>query len=324
MITSKTTFPSTIISDAFEAVTNGMYNPEAFAQLEQACVGTDSENEQWKNLIYAIRAFYDQDFVQMDSLLQTIDKESTAASLKRVLYHMSGLRISTEKLSYHEDKLAKRITEDSRFLKSAIDDLNESILYGEDLFIETASMLIKELKQNTPEAAERLALWSFGICVEMDFDDEALADNILMLFGQAEGLRLIALSLLESEPESALICFTRSLIKRIVDQTAGKDDAAAYLEIIEALISTCTDNDPVLLDISELLAMLETEFNLFFGFNNSTSCSKPADKIAEMKKTLAGDGLKAVIPQLSASAAETVEHNRNTSTSGTAVQLELF
>lgn len=281
-VSLNTIFPSTAVSDAFEAVTNGMHNPEALEQLYAE--GTDSA--EWVNMIHAIKAFYSQDFDAMDRLLQTVPQASKAAALKNVLYHMSGRSRSEEQLSYHEKKLSKRVTEDSRFLSSAIEQLKESIEYGEELFTETVSLLIKEVKKS-PEAAERLTLWSFRICIENGFDDEALADNIMMLFGQAEGLRLIALSLIETEPESALICFTRSLIKKLVDRNILTDETTAYLKIIGALISACRDDDPVLLDLSEMLTMLESEIAIF-NLHIDCRSSNPAIRVAALIEALTG------------------------------------
>jgi hypothetical protein len=285
-----TPFPSTVISDAFEAVTNGMNNTEALEDLEAKAEQTGSA--EWVYLIQAIQAFYSQDFNKMDSLLMLIPEISDAANLKNVLYHMSGLPKETAKLTYHEEKLSKRITENSRFLRSAVEQLKESIEYGEDLFVETASLLIKEVRSKTPEASERLALWSFSTCIENEFDDEALADNILMLFGQAEGLRIIALSLIETEPESALICFTRSLIKRLVDRTTDREETAGYLTIIDALLSACPVDEPSIIDITELLSMLESELCIFFGLETTAINSKPAQKIAEIKRKLSGESVK--------------------------------
>ena len=284
-----------------------MHNPEALAQL--AAEGADAA--EWVNMINAIRAFYNQDFALMNELLNTVPDECTAGSLKGILGMMSGTVPAAGKLSYHEEKLVKRVTEDSRFLSSAIGQLMESIEYGEELFIETVSLLIKEVKKS-PSAAERLALWSFKTCIDNNFDDEALADNIIMLFGQAEGLRLIGLSLLETEPESALICFTRSLIKRLVDRMTGREEAAAFLEIIGALISVCRTDAPVLLDISEILTMLESELVLFFTLDELPEYPEPAMRVSVMLESLIGSGTD----NLSA-----IEHKAEI---GEAIQLELF
>ncbi len=316
MYATSSTFPSTVISDAFEAATNGMHNPEAFARLESL-----EADQNWKNIIYAIRAFYNQDFGLMNNLLISVDPGSDAGRLVRVLRHMAGTEDYSGKLTKSEERLALRVTENTRFLNSAVRQLKESIDYGEELFTETASLLIKEVKQKTPVAAGRLALWSFRICIEKGFDDEALADNILMLFGQAEGLRLIALSLMETEPESALICFTRSLIRRIMDKTINKTDAAAYMEVIEALLTACAENDPVIIDISELLSMLESELNLYFGFPSISMDTSPAAKISAMIKHLTISSDPVYTEELQEPEPAEVKLAR---VSKNAVQLELF
>ncbi len=274
-------FPSTIVSDAFEAVTNGMHNPEAIDLL----FGDESADPDWLNLIRAIQAFYRQDFEKMNSLISEIQPQSVPGRLQKVLYHMSGLKPADGELSTQEERLARRITEDSRFLTSAVSELRESMEYGEELFTETVSLLIKEIKKNS-NAAASLALWAFRTSQDKGFDDEALADNILMLFGQAEGLRLIGLSLIESEPESALICFTRSLIKKLIDRSISREETAAYLEIIGALIQPCAGDDPVLIDISEMLTMLEAEIELLFALPRRSRLSSPADRISALTAAL--------------------------------------
>ena len=306
-VSSNSVFPSTVISDAFEAVTNGMHNPEALERLSTL----NEDSAEWVNVIDAIRAFYAQNFDLMEKLLLLIPDDSKAGRLKRVLFHMAGCADTDEKLSFHEEKLAKRVTEDSRFLSSAIEQLRESIEYGEELFSETVSLLIKEVKKN-PGAAERLALWSLRLCSERDFDDEALSDNLIMLFGQAEGLRLIGLSLIESEPDSALICFTRSLINKLTDRVISANETAAYLEIIAALISACPADAPVLLDISEMLTMLESEMAVFFSLEQPRRDISPGERVAVMINLLNGLKSGSNIPPA------------QPKTPHTAVQLELF
>ncbi|MDC7225304.1 MAG: hypothetical protein PQJ61_00910 [Spirochaetales bacterium] len=324
-VSLNTIFPSIAVSDAFEAVTNGMHNPEVLERLADE----GRESADWINMINAIQAFYKQDFMLMCRWLDEVPDDCLAGSLKKVLRHMSG-DTPAENLGFYEEKLAKRITEDSRFLSSAIEQLKESIEYGEELFVETVSLLIKEVKKS-PAAAESLALWSFRICIENDFDDETLADNIIMLFGQAEGLRLIGLSLLETEPESALICFTRSLIKKLVDRTLSKEDAEAALEIIGTLISACHPDDPVLIDISEMLTMLESELILFFNLGKMPRRNDPAGRVSAMLDLLSGRSADAAaedeVDVEYESASETTTVTKEPSVSipkGEAVQLELF
>ncbi|MBI9109201.1 MAG: hypothetical protein JEZ04_20820 [Spirochaetales bacterium] len=275
----------TIVSDAFEAVTNGMHNPEAMIRLEK--LEKAESFDQWKLLIRAVDAFYSQDFQTLEDCLEKIPSDSLAGSLKPVLYHMSGQKQLNRKPTFNEEKLIKRVTEDSRFLVSAAAQLTESIEYSGDLFIETASLLIKEIKVNNPEASERLALWCFSVCFEYSFDEEPLADNVLMLYGQAEGLRLIALSLMEEDPESSLICFTRALIKRLIDKSIEKDEAGAWLDIIDTLMTACPPSNPILVDMSELLSMLGTELSLYFSIGNGMELSSsPHEKLKNMKRSI--------------------------------------
>ena len=288
-----------------------MHNPEALEQL--STLGDDSTD--WVNTIHAIRAFYSQDFGRMEQLLSEVPGNCPAGKLKKVLFLMAGIEQEETSLNYHEERLVKRVTEDSRFLKSAIEQLRESLEYGEDLFIETVSLLIKEIKKS-PEAAERLVLWSFKICEERGFSDEALSDNVIMLFGQAEGLRLIGLSLIETEPDSSLICFIRSFIRKLVDKTTNENEAAAYLKIIAALISACPPDAPVLVDISEMLSMLESELVLYFGLDEPQRSTSPADRVSILLKMLVGMDSDAA-----AAAGDVPEQAK---TARPAVQLELF
>jgi hypothetical protein len=319
----------TIVSDAFEAVTNGMDNPEAMMKLEQLQSG--DEVEQWKNLIEAVNAFYAQDQRLLESCLENIPSDSLPGSLKPALLHMSGLSPLGRQPTFYEGKLIKKITEDSRFLTSAASQLNDNIEYGGDLFIETASLLIKEIKVNNTEASERLVLWCFNICFQQQFDEEPLADNVLMIFGQAEGLRLIALSLMEEDPESALICFTRSLIKRLIDRSIETNEAAGWLDIIDALMSACTPSDPVFIDMSELLSMLETELNIYFGLSGTKYLSSdPLEKLGSLKTRLSGSPSETEVPVLEQERPRIVEEAEDAPVlplpvkAGNAVQLELF
>ena len=47
------------VSDAFEAITNGMYNPKVFSDMKT--IKDNSLLAFWRELIYAIKAFYEKD-----------------------------------------------------------------------------------------------------------------------------------------------------------------------------------------------------------------------------------------------------------------------
>jgi len=63
-----------IIMDAFEAITNGMQNPDVFSSVE--AISKDSLLYLWKELIYAIKAFYEKNYEEMQSRLRNIDSDS--------------------------------------------------------------------------------------------------------------------------------------------------------------------------------------------------------------------------------------------------------
>ena len=278
----------TVISDAFESVTNGMSNPEAMDALMNFDRGGESND--WKNIILAIRSFYNQDFSSLERLLESVNDDSEAGRLKPVLCRMAGMETErTTRLGKYEEKLLRAVTEDSRFLAGAAAQLNESMEYGEDLFNETASLIIREIRAISVPASMRLALWALNTCLERGFDEEQLADSILVIFGQAEGLRLIALSLIEPDPESALICLTRAMIRKIIDRTLDRQSVPAWLEVIEALADAVPAGSEVLIDMSELLQMLEDETAACFGFGSHGISALPAsERIRRLKAGLAG------------------------------------
>jgi hypothetical protein len=273
----------TIITDAFETVTNGMHNPEAMQKLEEI---RDVEGAApWVDVIHAVRAFYLQDHQELATRLERVPDESAAGKLKPVLYHMSGAAGSEIQLNKAEENLSKVVTEESRFISDAAGQLIESVGYGEAVFTETASLVIKEIRKDNFQAAERLALWCLNTCFKNGFDEEPLADNLMMMFGQGEGLRLIGLALIEMDPESSVICFIRALIKKIVDSGLKKEEITAWLDIIEALLSACPENSPVFLDMNELSTMLESELYAYFGLiKDPLRCSDPVKRIQLLKK----------------------------------------
>lgn len=287
MITSITTtvFPSTIVSDAFEAVTNGMNKPEAIARLEQ--IKDQHETRDWYHIIKAIDSFYNLDYSAMDNYLEMIPKDSNSRSLCNVLYAMTENQTESGVLSKNEAKLVKQITAGRFFLLDAVSNLNSGIDSSEELFIETVSLLIKEIKRRSSSASARLALWAFEMCIRKNYNEEILADNILMLYGQAEGLRLIALALIEHDPGASLICFCRSLINRLIDKTTELKETSAYLEIIEALVPSCTKEEPIIVDIKELFSMLESELNIFYKIKPAKLKLYPKEWIKSMKRRLA-------------------------------------
>ena len=108
-----------------------------------------------------------------------------------------------------------------------------------------------------------------------------------MMFGQGEGLRLIGIALIETDPESSAICFIRSLIKKTAAAGLEKKEITAWLDIIAALLSACSENSPVFMDMNELSAMLEAELYTYFSIEKEALlCSDPIKRIQMLKEIL--------------------------------------
>jgi hypothetical protein len=71
--------PAWFLIDAFDAVTNGLENPEAFSRIEQVDMPVF---EPWKKLIYAIKALYAGDMLSCKKFAEAIDDNSAPAVLK--------------------------------------------------------------------------------------------------------------------------------------------------------------------------------------------------------------------------------------------------
>ncbi len=288
--TSELTDPEIlIIRDAFEAVTNGMHNPEALQALDSDVARDDLMP--WKYIIHAIQSFYDRDFPEMESYLSMVDDKAPPAQLKSLLFHMSGLKAFEHEPCYREESLLKKITRESSYISNVSLKLRKALQQNAEVFAETASLIIKELKSQNFEASRKLALWSFRECLAREIDEEPLADNILMIFGQAEGLRLIALGLLEEDPGSSLICFMRSLVNRLSERNITSEETQAFLDVLCSLANHCSTDDSVISEISELVRLLESEIRINFSISTAAESDSAVELLVQIREAFDTDEL---------------------------------
>ncbi|MDR2070339.1 MAG: hypothetical protein LBP81_02835 [Treponema sp.] len=73
--------PAWSLADAFDAVTNGMDNPESFARMEEL---TESQLQPWKRLIHGIRSLYSGDIPGCQAAMEAIDDRSAPGALKPI------------------------------------------------------------------------------------------------------------------------------------------------------------------------------------------------------------------------------------------------
>lgn len=221
------------VLDAFESVTNGMYNPEVLISLEG--ISADSLLSIWKDLIFAIHAFYEKDYIKMDQRLDKIDSKSALSMFKPILLHLSGkshIQNSNSKQKIFIDNIIK----DRSFIRSVITEIIESLEYNmENLFLETANLMLKDLNRNYKEPAYSFAIWSIETASSYKYSPTELITTCKNLFGNTLAYKLTAIAMEKEEPDISLLFWMQSLISRLKSKDLALDETGAYFTIISRL-----------------------------------------------------------------------------------------
>jgi hypothetical protein len=221
---------SYIISDAFEAVTNGMYNPGALERLEEIPAG--SPLQPWKTAVYAVLAFYQGDTENMQALLQQLPQETPPAALAAPLRRLAGVGRHPSP-GPRERELLDAVAADPSFIRSAASQLRECLSYDmAETFAETSLLLVRELAADHPLAAKRLALWSMKTAAIRGYALELYPSQLEHSFGSTEGMRLAAMALRESDPDIALLFLIRCLLQHMREDDLSPASLAAYFSLI--------------------------------------------------------------------------------------------
>ncbi len=224
------------ISDAFEAITNGMHNPEVFSAM--AAISDNSLLAFWKELIYAIKAFYGKNYTEMEFRLNNIEAGSLLTLFKPILMHLSG-KSQLKALNNKQKAFIDNIIRDRSFIRSVIEQIVESLEYDmEDLFLETTDLLLRDLNRNYKETAGRFAIWSIETASRYKYSPADLVATCRKLFGNTEAYRLTAIALSNEEPDISLLFWIQSLISRLKSMDPTIYETAAYLTVISRLAGT--------------------------------------------------------------------------------------
>lgn len=245
-----------IVIDAFESVCNGMYNQRALELLET--LDNTSYFYNWKYLVTAINAFYNYDTETMISSLSKISQNSPVHYAARILKHLSGYSSPQGPLSYREKKLDDAVIEHFAFLDSSIGQVRECLEAGmEDLFIEIFALLLRDIAKYDTTSALRASLWGLKVILDNDYGIDVYITKLKAIFGNSEGLRMIALATLEQEPEISILFWIKLLTLQISTNAVSLEETAVYLRIIG--------------DISQLLVQeYESDESVFTSIHNLT------------------------------------------------------
>ncbi|RKX85844.1 MAG: hypothetical protein DRP58_05230 [Spirochaetes bacterium] len=221
------------VMDAFEAVTNGMYNPVVFASLE--LLPEDSILSLWKELIFAIHAFYDKNYSEMENRLNKIDNKASLSVFKTLLLQLSGK--SQAKSPNNKQKLfIDNIIKDRSFIRSVISEIIESLEYDmEELFLETANLMLQDLNRNYKEPAYKFAIWSIETASKYKYSPTELVTTCKKLFGNTLAYRLTAIALETEEPDISLLFWMQSLISRLKSRDLTLDETGAYFTVMSRI-----------------------------------------------------------------------------------------
>ena len=228
------------VSDALESVSNGMYDPEALTGIAE--MSEDSPLYYWQRLVYALIAFYQGDRDNMHQLLEEIPEGFPPCGLKAVLYHLTGER-QIDEPSNAQRELIESVEEDHSFIRSAVSQLKEYLENGmEETFAETACLLIKDLAFSRREAAMRLALTCMKAAGEETLS--LFVEQLQLIFGEAEGNRLVALALMGESPDMSILFWIRLVLRSLMEDDLSPDTAEAHLSIVGDLAVRLLDELP--------------------------------------------------------------------------------
>lgn len=230
------------VTDSFEAVTNGMDNPEAYERLE--AIGESSVFHPWKLLILAIRELYREDEEAMKEYLRLIPHETPAALIAPFLQHISSGEPLGPTCTEACGKLAKAVVTDNRLLESAIEQLHETLAAGlEDLFTETAVMIVKENIRGAADLTSRFTLWCIESLVRSELSPASFISRIKGLMPQAEVYRLTAVAMIDTDPDISLLFWIRFLLSRLHDKDIPLAETEEALEIMRELHDSIAELD---------------------------------------------------------------------------------
>ncbi len=229
-----------LVSDAFEAVTNGMEEPDLFEALEDGEPG--SPFSPWRELILALRAFYRGDDAEASRRASSVSSGPPAV-LARVVLAQLGRR--GQSLTAAENQLADAIARPDPMTEQWIQDVTEGLeTDDESLFWDAFASWLDLAVPEAPEEARSAVLWAWAQLEWRDFDEQVLLDLSAVHWGRAEACRLAALGTVSWDAEGASLLWLRFLVaasrEGTLDQT-GLAEARSLLDQFERAAGQLTD-----------------------------------------------------------------------------------
>ena len=200
------------VSDAFEAVTNGMEEPNVLEALET--LEPESPFQPWRHWILALHFFYEGlDEAVMAHLLQ-IPVHSPVAVLSRTLESL--LKQTSGNILPSQRRLMDLVGRPDPMVLQCVQDVSEGLENdNEPLFWAALTDWLEVVAPVAPEKAKSAVLWAWLQLEWRDFDEGVLLELGTNLWSRSESCRLAALGTLSWDPEGASLLWLRFLLSAV-------------------------------------------------------------------------------------------------------------
>ncbi len=306
-----------IVSDAFEAVTNGMHSNETISQLGK--IEDSSFFSDWKYLTESLYYIYTNSFENAEIALKKIQENSVPSLLLPVIKAIMQANQDISACSETGISFIREILNENIILR---ENINNAALYlqnrEEHYFIDTVTLIMTDTFSKKDYISKNVAIWAIKQLFSFDISPELLIENMKLIFGEAETLRLSAVAFIEEDQELSLLFWMKALLSLLKKNCIDKVTIEAYIEIIEELskkISNYDIDSVILKQIQNLFVALNSEFKLKY---QGTFILKNIQNIVENEKDNPVLGLPITASSLINNKKADILNNKKS------VQLELF
>jgi hypothetical protein len=215
--------PAWSLADAFDAVTNGMENPESFARMEEV---TDSRLQPWKHLIHGILSLYSGDIPGCEAALETLDEDSAPGALKPLFRAWIARQGTGHRETIFEElsgacnaviNLYRRLLVEPHPLSLLAEQAEEALNHGlVEQFAFLAGKVMRSLRDQKLGDGPLLALRYVRYCLDL-LDKAGLGDSdffsvTLKSLGEADGFCVLGFALIGKDDEAAAAALEKALV----------------------------------------------------------------------------------------------------------------
>ncbi len=235
-----------IISDAFEAVTNGMEEPQVLDALDT--LQADSPFQPWRHGILALHFYYEGLDEAVRAHLAQISPRSPVTALAAVVEGLVSGQV--QRLPPAQRNLAEEVARPDPVLLQCVQDVSEGLeADDEGLFWQGLGDWLEAVSVWQPERAKAAYRWAWVQLEWRDFDETILFDQGVGLWGRPETYRLAALGTSGWDPEGAALLWLRFLLSSVREgdrDRASLGEALVLLKRFQAAVESPSAEWPLL------------------------------------------------------------------------------